>query len=254
MTPDKLVTSHLPSSPPGAPPGVVSPDGDLDWAHTMCGLLARGGDEERMVYVVIPGEPWSKSRPKFARRTGHAYQPRDDRQAEQALRARLRASRSSPFPGNVMLACRFYRPNQHRIDADNMLKHVCDSANGLWWADDSQVTLILGEILYDATNPRTVIVAGHHASTLLRGADRAKPCPRCGEVFRPKTTGQKHCSRSCADASRRRAGQPKTPNRSRCEECGVDLAHSQGGRCRSCGRQNPTRDQHHHPVDPIEEP
>lgn len=251
---------------------------DIEWALGLYGMFARGGDDERMFQAVIDGEPWSKSRPRFARRGG-AYQPRDDRDAEERFAWHLRRAGAMPFSGNVMLACRFYRGNSQRIDGDNLLKHVCDSANGILWADDSQVTLVLADVQFDPERPRTVIIAGNHSSTLLRGDDRQRPCARCGKPYIPpagrRRAQQRYCSPECSRADRvtvladrtcEQCGKPFHPvtktrtlcspecrsarltGRSRkratapmsqCSECGKELTHRRGGRCRDCWRASP---------------
>jgi len=276
--------SHLPPvagdealSPAPITPGEgAAITNDRNWAFDLYSMFARGGDDETLHYAVIEGDPWSKSRPRFAR--GRAYQPRDDLAAEQALKYKLKASGAKMFPGNVMLVCRFYRGNYQRIDTDNLLKHVCDSANGILWKDDSQVTLVLGEVLYDPQRPRTIILAGNHASTLLRGMDAHRECERCRNLFVPPTgklrDAQRFCSSKCAYAARLtalpvatckqcgEAYQPKTKRQvlcsplcrvewmrnrnkskggppSRCAECGKELTHRRGGRCRECWRKAP---------------
>lgn len=249
---------------------------DVQWAWAMYEAFARGGDDEQMVLTVMPGNPWSKSRPRFAR--GRTYQPRDDLAAEQALRLHLRGC--GHFTGNVFLACHFFRANYQRIDADNLLKHVCDSAIGALWTDDSQVTAVVAVIDYDPDNPRTVIVAGNHDSTLARGSDQAKECAACGELFIPsagkRRVEQACCGRRCArivasggvDLSQpvpcAECGQPfkrvtseqilcsracrVTQLRGRprlraapkcCVQCGAVLTHRHGGRCRACWIADP---------------
>lgn len=248
---------------------------DLDWALEMYATFARGGDDERLLHLVVDGAPWSKSRPKFARnRGGIAYQPDDDRRAEARMRGHLQSVGAEPFLGNTMVACRFYRPDAQRVDVDNLLKHVCDSANGVLWEDDSQATLVFGEIMHDAERPRTVIVAGNHRSTLLRGDDRRRPCehcdglflpstktarfcsqacshagrttmlvevacPQCGGAFRPKTKTQKLCSRECVSAQLTGMARSQGHPLSECETCGRRLTHYRGGRCRDCWRAAP---------------
>jgi Holliday junction resolvase RusA-like endonuclease len=245
---------------------------DLAWALDLYGLFARGGEDEAMVYAVVGGAPWSKARPRFG--SGRTYQRADDATAEAAMRTRLRALRAPMYTGNVMLACRFYRPNAQRIDTDNLIKHVCDSATSVLWEDDSQVTLTLGELLQDPDRPRTVIVVGAHESSLHRGTDREIPCAHCESDFVPRTGSQRYCSKRCSASARtttlkeRRCAQcagtfqPVTrtqklcseecrraflvgrnqlsgrPN-STCAECGAQLAHHRGGRCRACWRANP---------------
>jgi hypothetical protein len=176
-----------------------------------------------------------------------------------------------------MLVCRFYRSNMQRIDADNLLKHVCDSANGILWEDDSQVTLVLGEVMFDPNQPRTIILAGNHASTMLRGDDANRECEHCTVLFRPASgrgRTQRFCSVPCSHAARvtvlesricrycRSAFQPKTKKqvlcsracrteemrgenrgrggpKSRCTGCGKELSHRRGGLCRDCWQANP---------------
>ena len=147
-------------------------------AQRALSMFAALGASDELIMVTILGAPPSKSRPRFAR-SGHAYSKPADREAEKRTAAHLRAHIREPFPGNVGLACVFYRPNKQRIDTDNMLKHVCDSANGILWADDSQCTAIMGIAVLDADNPRTVVVVGEHVSTLKRGvnASRKKASP-----------------------------------------------------------------------------
>lgn len=247
---------------------------DREWAMGLYDLLGRGGAEEALFYLEIPGAPWSKSRPRFAR--GRTYAPRDDVAAERATKTRLLMAKPTVFAGNVMLACRFYRPNFQRIDADNLLKHVCDSANGVLWADDSQVTLVLAEVHHDASNPRTILLAANHSSTMKRGVDGERecihcgskfmpafnaskkrfcttacnhaarttklveiPCAQCAKQFKPTTKEQILCGRECSVVYMRGRQQRSRQEPSKCGECGTHLAHRRGGRCRDCWRKSP---------------
>lgn len=267
-----------PSSPTGRyanwKPG-KSADGESDIRRAYRMAEALGIDESDKVHgVVIPGPPWSKSRPRFSKK-GHTYKPRDDEDAEQRTAWYLRSAVREPFLGNVGLACVFYRPNRQRIDTDNLIKHVCDAATGVLWQDDSQCTAVMGVIELDADNPRTVLIVGKHVSTLTRGDDATFPCAHCGKPislvgrtsraqtcsrqcsqrrrgvepltdpvpcalcgtpFKRFTASQKHCSLECGHASTR--GKPKGNRKpqSMCTECGKELSHRRGGRCRDCWR------------------
>lgn len=137
-------------------------------------------DQGRMCRATIPGPPWSKSRPAFTR-SGVAYTRPLDREAEKKTAAYLRQAVRQPFPGNVGLICIFYRPNRRVIDTDNLIKALCDSANGILWRDDSQATLVLGIMEYDKDNPRTLVAIGEHHSTLRRGTN-AETRPRVARV------------------------------------------------------------------------
>jgi Holliday junction resolvase RusA-like endonuclease/endogenous inhibitor of DNA gyrase (YacG/DUF329 family) len=252
---------------------------DLDEAMKLYAAFASGdGDSaEVMRIVTIPGAPPSKARPRFGK-NGHTYTPKESRKAEERtaryLAANLTRTRSTgPSTGNVFLGCIFYRPNMQRIDTDNMLKHVCDAANGLLWEDDCQVTAIVGITRLDREKPRTIIVVGPHITTMKRGSDAAYPCeicgkpikragqtnmkktcsqpctyaargytglsdpvecPQCGGSFVRKTYAQQFCGKLCADGSKRSKRRAAAQPRSKCLDCGKQLSHTRGGRCRDC--------------------
>lgn len=246
---------------------------DRERALLLCEALAPGTGQMKM--VVIDGEPASKSRPRFTR-TGRPYRTKEDVDAEKRTAAHLQRLFSEPWTGNVALGCVFFRPNKQRIDVDNMIKHVCDAANGIAWIDDSQVTAVYGIAELDIDHPRTVIVFAQHRSTLLRGTDNVRacehcgtefpiigrttkrfcsstcaykarghdlsepiPCKQCGEPFRRTTKTQVMCSAECRAASVRGRNKSRGKPKSECTECGTVLGHSRGGRCRACWRANP---------------
>ncbi|WP_432760999.1 RusA family crossover junction endodeoxyribonuclease [Nocardia cyriacigeorgica] len=229
--------------------------------------------------VTIPGAPWSKFRPRF-RRNGHAYSKPEDRDAELRTATYLRRVVKQPYTGNVGLACLFFRPNRQRIDTDNLIKHVCDAANGVLWLDDSQCTAVMGIIELDAERPRTVVGIGRHVSSLLRGTDATAPCAVCGQPipmdghrgrppktcspecrqasrghpdlslpvpcghcknhFRRKTRTSRYCSETCRTDALRAKARAKARPNSRCTSCGTELAHKRGGRCRKCWLADPS--------------
>ena len=175
---------------------------DVDRALDIYRFIAAGGDQERLCVVTIPGAPPSKARHRHGR--GRTFKTAKDIANEQHTARHLSAVVREPFPGNVAIGCIFYRPNRQRIDVDNMLKHVCDAAKGILWDDDSQATAVFGVVELDADNPRTIVVIGHHTSTLERGSDAVYPCSICGEpiprVGRNKL--RKTCSRACTAKSK----------------------------------------------------
>lgn len=251
--------------------------GDVDRAMQMLRGMGVMPATDRVDVMVVEGAPWSKSRPRFSR-AGHAYQPRDDRAQAEALAWRMRGFLAERFPANVAVACIFFRPNRQRIDADNMLKHVLDSATGVAWEDDSQVTAVLGVIELDAERPRTVIAFGEHESTMTRGtasnltcegcgvsyprkssgpqtrycspdcSNRGRgmpgiadevPCAECGKPFKRRTSSQKYCSAPCRDVAQRGRRKSRSRSLSDCTSCGKRLTHNRGGRCRECWRKDP---------------
>lgn len=134
--------------------------------------------------VLVEGEPRSKARVRFG--NGRAYNSKLQKESEQLLGLHMRAVIAEPVPGNVSVACLFYRSSRQRIDLDNLLKQVLDSGNRICWNDDRQVTAIAGSVQLDRDRPRTLIAIGSHDSTLLRDPTRDVVCVRCGKVFRGK--------------------------------------------------------------------
>lgn len=132
-------------------------------------MLALGMSDDGPLHVLtIPGAPWSKSRPRFNPKQRRAYHNADDRRAETTTGVYLRATVRQPFTSNVALACLFFRPDRKRIDVDNLLKHVCDAANGLIWIDDCQCTGLTGVLELDRDNPRTVVAIAPQRSSMVR--------------------------------------------------------------------------------------
>lgn len=192
---------------------------DLARLHAMheflCGRAAAhpamppGDVDPWILTLTIPGDPATKARHRTTE-DGQTYKDRADREAEKRTRAHLTAmvaARGGTLPGNLALGCIFYRRTRGTIDADNMLKHVCDAGNRVAWLDDNQITAVLGVIEYDPAAPRTCIVIGPHHSTMHRN-----PLPRPATVRRPRVTR----------ATRLRAGL-RTGS---CKGCGKPIAHT----------------------------
>jgi Holliday junction resolvase RusA-like endonuclease len=237
-----------------------------------------GGLDRDVSTLIIDGPPPSKARPRFSR-NGNTYVPKKDREAEEHTSRILRQYFPTPMPGNVALACIFYRPNFQRIDVDNMLKHVCDAANGILWADDSQVTALVGIAHLDVDDPRTVLAIAPHVSTLVRGADAVYPCAVCskpisrigqtkmrktcsreckaqatghllldepvecawcGNPFKRVSSYRKYCGRECVNAAIANVRQVKRLPPVRCTSCDKPLPHRRGGRCRACWIADPS--------------
>lgn len=124
------------------------------------------GLTDPLYVITLPGEPRPKVRPRFGRR--RTYTDPADAAAEAVTGAALSEVFSTPLVGNLAMGCVFFRSTRRRVDADNLLKHVADSGNGIAWLDDSQLTTQLGIVELDRVNPRTVIWVGAHHSTLAR--------------------------------------------------------------------------------------
>jgi Holliday junction resolvase RusA-like endonuclease len=253
-------------------------------------LTALAGDVSDIHSLILEGDPVSKARARY-NRNGRVYVSPEARAAEKRTASFLRDSFPEPMTGNIALAAVFYRSNFQRIDVDNMLKHICDSATGIIWRDDSQVTAIVGVAELDPAFPRSIIAVSPHESTLLRGTDNVRHyvCQQCSNPF--ITPGgvapKKYCSKDCAYAARvnvrplavcRHCGHDfqRTTNRqvlcsnecrtawltgrkkasakpfSVCTQCGIDLTHKRGGRCRDCWRTSPYEIPAHQPALPLD--
>lgn len=189
---------------------LVVDEEDRDRALALCSVLSPESADVR--FFVIPGDPSSKSRPRFSR-NGHAYTKAQDRAQERVSALHFKRVFKAPKTGNVAVGCIFFRSNRRWIDADNMLKHICDAANGIAYIDDSQVTAVLGVIELDRDNPRTIVMISDHETTMTRGKDVEIP------------------------RKRRAAAKPY----SACAQCGKQLSHRRGGRCRECWKQEPRK-------------
>lgn len=242
-----------------------------DHGRVIALITALTGDPSEIRTITIQGAPASKSRPRFGK-GGRVYTSAESRAAEKATAYRMRQAFASPMAGNVALVCIFFRPNKQRIDADNMLKHVCDAANGIVWFDDSQITSIAGIVELDADNPRTVVAIAPHATTMTRASDDTRPCIVCGSAvpmagrtykpkycsrkcavvtlaaapigdkecehckawFKPSNTRQRICSSKCRVDWMTNRRKEKAAPYSKCKTCGSQLSHKRGGQCRQC--------------------
>jgi Holliday junction resolvase RusA-like endonuclease len=74
-----------------------------------------------------------------------------------------------PLENWVAVVMLFFRPTKHRVDVDNLAKLVMDAANGIAYADDSQVRAIVAEMEIDKDDPRTVVVVAPHLANYHSG-------------------------------------------------------------------------------------
>jgi len=111
------------------------------------------------IIIELLGEPRGKGRPRFARRTGHAYTPQKTASYEACLRheAALAMGDRPPLEGALCVQVSAYfgvpqswsakkrdaalageiRPAK-RPDLDNVVK-MLDAFNGVVWRDDAQI-------------------------------------------------------------------------------------------------------------------
>jgi Holliday junction resolvase RusA-like endonuclease len=128
----------------------------------------RNTDAPGAIIIELAGEPRGKGRPRFARRTGHAYTPQTTASYEGALRhsAAIVMAGQPPLDGALSAQVIAYfsvpqswsakkraaalagaiRPTR-RPDADNIAK-MLDGLNGIVWSDDAQIVSALIEKHY----------------------------------------------------------------------------------------------------------
>jgi Holliday junction resolvase RusA-like endonuclease len=124
--------------------------------------------DEHTVIIELPGEPRGKGRPRFARRTGHAFTPQKTASYEACLRheAALAMSGRLPLKGALAVQIGAYfgvptswgakkraaalageiRPTK-RPDADNICK-MLDGLSGIVFGDDAQIVSAIIEKHY----------------------------------------------------------------------------------------------------------
>lgn len=132
-------------------------------------LLTRATSPQPSVYLVHPGPPVPKGRPRFTRK-GIAYTPAKTAAAETDLAWALKSKiRHRPMEGPVAIVAVFYVADQRRSDVDNFMKLVYDAGNkaGIWH-DDSQVTACAAIVDLDKARPRTIIALAPAMSKLTR--------------------------------------------------------------------------------------
>lgn len=118
----------------------------------------------REAFIVVPGQPKSKGRPRFAR--GRAYTPASTLQYERLVAAAAREVIAQPIAVNVQVdIIAVYRipkswPKAQqaaaargdimptRPDLDNVIKIILDGLNGAAYVDDEQVHMISAEKTY----------------------------------------------------------------------------------------------------------
>lgn len=102
--------------------------------------------------IRIPGEPVPKERPRFARRTGHAYTPEKTKQAEKEIAYMWKLEHPGvKLKGPLFLEMVFnLKPPKgphgpyptKRPDIDNLEKLITDALNGVAYEDDKQIVQV----------------------------------------------------------------------------------------------------------------
>lgn len=128
--------------------------------------------------ITISGNPIAKKRPRFARRgryvTTYNEQQTEEGKFIQIMMSQLKGHQPIPAGMAISMQCAFNMPvpasmpkKHHGImrhtkkpDLDNLIKFVKDCANGILWADDSQVIKVAAvkRYAYGAAIPSTEIL------------------------------------------------------------------------------------------------
>lgn len=112
-----------------------------------------------MTTFVIPGKPFAKQRPRFSRRNGRAFTPKETVSFEQTVGAIAVKHFPTPIQGPVRLkvaatfipapswskkktAAHINRPHMQRPDLDNIVKAISDGLNRIAYADDGQIVQV----------------------------------------------------------------------------------------------------------------
>ena len=132
------------------------------------------------VSFTIPGRIRGKGRPRFSRAAGVIHTYTDEKTASSeamvktiaALAMRGRSILQGPLGLKILV---FQRPAESwskkrkaaakwivgKPDCDNQIKLLCDSMNGIVWADDAQVAQISFERRYSMIDPEYVAVTAY---------------------------------------------------------------------------------------------
>lgn len=94
-----------------------------------------------MYFIVIPGRPVPKQRPRVGR-NGNIYTPRKTKQYEQVIGWKAKEVIKHPLNRNVLLQIRVYVKRDIFPDLDNIAKSVMDGLNNVAYVDDKQVACL----------------------------------------------------------------------------------------------------------------
>lgn len=128
-----------------------------------------------MLTFFVPGPPVSKGRPRFVRKTGHTFTPAKTAAAEETIETiAAKAMAGRPLYNEalaVIIDAAFLWPKsiskrkkkdlrskfkKTRPDQDNIAKIYCDAANGVVWADDALLSIVMCRKFY-AEKPGTTV-------------------------------------------------------------------------------------------------
>ena len=128
-----------------------------------------------MTTFTIPGKPHAKQRPRFNRKTGHAFTPDKTVSFENTVRGYGLENFTTPIEGPVRLTVlatfepakswskkktveHLNRPHTQKPDLDNIVKAIKDGLNRVAYRDDGQVAETLSRKIWGPSAQTVVIV------------------------------------------------------------------------------------------------
>lgn len=127
-----------------------------------------------MISFEIPGKPFGKQRPRFSRKSGAAYTPKETVSFERQVGVIAAQHFDKPFDGPVKLtvmatfepakswskkktAEHLNRPHTQKPDTDNIFKAIADGLNRIAYYDDKQVAAAVCQKVW-GPYARTVVI------------------------------------------------------------------------------------------------
>ncbi len=128
-----------------------------------------------MITFTIPGKPHAKQRPRFSRRSGRAFTPKETVSFEAVVGQIGLQHFPKPLEGPIKLtvfatfepakswskkkaAEHMNRPHTQKPDLDNLVKSLKDGLNRIAYADDGQVAECVSRKVWGPTAKTVVIV------------------------------------------------------------------------------------------------
>lgn len=130
----------------------------------------------------IPWQPHSKIRPRISAGGRRTHQDPRDAEAERRTREFFALDVIEIgvplLRDNVAVSLRFFRQTAQWVDTDNLVKHFLDSAEGMLFVNDVQVTRISAELHLDRQKPRTEFRVTEHTDSTMTRHPKLKTEPR----------------------------------------------------------------------------
>jgi crossover junction endodeoxyribonuclease RusA len=139
----------------------------MSFENTLAGMFPTVSESPQdSAYLVIPGEPVSKERPRFNPKSGSAYTPAKTKAAEKVVAKLYSDECGMKFTDAVALSITCFVSNKRRRDVDNMGKLILDALNGVAYVDDSQVHDLVVKKRYTSKERARVEVSIHVVNDL----------------------------------------------------------------------------------------